>query len=101
MLYEIRWSKVNPCTKSLQPIPLTTNPTHNQSHSQPIPHTTNPTHNQSHPHRTLAQQGAAQVFATDTLLTALMSTPRTVYPWDLLIVKKQGQVRRIWENTLG
>ncbi len=40
----------------------------------------------------LAAQGAAQVFATDTVLTALMTTPRTVYPWDLLIVKKNNQV---------
>ena len=38
----------------------------------------------------LASQGAGDVFMSDTLLTVLMTAPRSVYPWDILIVKKAG-----------
>ncbi|OQS05630.1 eukaryotic translation initiation factor 3 [Thraustotheca clavata] len=33
----------------------------------------------------LATEGAATVFATDAILSHLMASPRSVYPWDILV----------------
>lgn len=36
----------------------------------------------------LAAENAGDVFMSDALLTVLMTAPRSVYPWDILIVKR-------------
>lgn len=38
----------------------------------------------------LASQGAGDVFMSVSLLTVLMTAPRSVYPWDILIIKRGG-----------
>lgn len=40
----------------------------------------------------LAQQDKAQVFATDCVLSVLMTSARSVYPWDLVVVRKGNQI---------
>ena len=35
----------------------------------------------------LAIEGAGQVFATDAILAHLMASPRSVYPWDIVVQK--------------
>ena len=42
--------------------------------------------------RNFAEQGAANVFATDAILTYLMTAPRSVYSWDIVITKKGNQI---------
>ncbi|CAK0760799.1 hypothetical protein CVIRNUC_002801 [Coccomyxa viridis] len=42
--------------------------------------------------RKYAQEEAAQVFITDTLLTTLMCTPRSVYSWDIVITRAGGRL---------
>jgi translation initiation factor 3 subunit D len=36
----------------------------------------------------LAAANKAQIFATDTILSMLMCTTRTVYPWDIVITRE-------------
>ena len=42
--------------------------------------------------RRLAAEGAGTVFVTDNALTTLMCAPRSVYSWDLVIVKADGKM---------
>ena len=37
--------------------------------------------------RRLAAAGAAQVFATDSIMSAIMCAPRSVYGWDVIVVR--------------
>lgn len=39
-----------------------------------------------------ASEGKARVFFTDSVLTALMCTPRSVYSWDIIITRKGDQL---------
>lgn len=39
---------------------------------------------------TFAVEGVADVFATDTILAAIMAAPRSIYSWDLVIQKTGG-----------
>ncbi|BFZ62063.1 hypothetical protein YB2330_003142 [Saitoella coloradoensis] len=36
----------------------------------------------------LANEGKANVFATDSIISMLMCAPRSVYPWDIVLVKE-------------
>lgn len=36
----------------------------------------------------LASKGVGDIFMTDVVLTVLMTAPRSVYPWDIVIIKK-------------
>lgn len=40
----------------------------------------------------LAAEGAGNVFITDSMLSAIMAMPRSVYSWDLVVTKANGQV---------
>lgn len=40
----------------------------------------------------LAEKGEATIFATDSVLSMLMCAPRSVYPWDIVIVKQGNKV---------
>ena len=40
----------------------------------------------------LADKGEARIFATDSVLSMLMCAPRSVYPWDIVIVKQGNKV---------
>jgi len=40
----------------------------------------------------LADKGEATIFATDDILSMLMCSPRSVYPWDIVIVKQGNKV---------
>lgn len=40
----------------------------------------------------LAHNAAAQIFATDNILSMLMCASRTVYPWDIIVKKSNGQL---------
>ncbi|KAL9056560.1 MAG: hypothetical protein Q9162_002843 [Coniocarpon cinnabarinum] len=40
----------------------------------------------------LAASGAAQVFATDNILSMLMCSPRSVYSWDLIIERRGSNI---------
>lgn len=42
--------------------------------------------------RRLAAEGAGEVFMSDALLTVLMTAPRSVYAWDVLIVRRDGKL---------
>lgn len=42
--------------------------------------------------RKLAEEGAGQVFMSDTVLTTLMCAPRSVYSWDILVTKADGKL---------
>ena len=42
--------------------------------------------------KNLAANGQGQVFATDVILSLLMCSSRTVYPWDLIITRRNGQL---------
>lgn len=35
----------------------------------------------------LAQEEKGNVFATDAILAHLMASPRTIYPWDIVVQK--------------
>lgn len=35
----------------------------------------------------LAADGKGNVFATDAILAHLMASPRTIYPWDIVVEK--------------
>ena len=51
----------------------------------------------------LAQEGKAQIFATDIAAAALMTSTKACYPWDLVIKKWQGFLfidKRDEENML-
>lgn len=37
----------------------------------------------------LAVEGKGNVFATDAILAHLMASPRTIYPWDIVVQKVQ------------
>jgi translation initiation factor 3 subunit D len=36
----------------------------------------------------LAADNVAKLYATDNILSLLMCSPRSVYPWDIIIVKE-------------
>ncbi|KAI5796640.1 eukaryotic translation initiation factor 3 subunit D [Geopyxis carbonaria] len=40
----------------------------------------------------LAEQNEATIFATDSVLSMLMCAPRSVYPWDIVIVREGNKV---------
>jgi len=40
----------------------------------------------------LAEKGEATIFATDSVLSMLMCAPRSVYPWDIIIVRQGNKV---------
>lgn len=40
----------------------------------------------------LAEKNEATIFATDSVLSMLMCAPRSVYPWDIVIVKQGNKV---------
>ncbi|KUI61205.1 Eukaryotic translation initiation factor 3 subunit D [Cytospora mali] len=40
----------------------------------------------------LADKDVARIFATDSVLSMLMCAPRSVYPWDIVIVKQGNKV---------
>ncbi|KAI6353300.1 hypothetical protein MCOR25_009054 [Pyricularia grisea] len=40
----------------------------------------------------LAEKDEATIFATDNILSTLMCAPRSVYPWDIVIVKQGSKV---------
>lgn len=40
----------------------------------------------------LAEKGEATIFATDTILSMLMCSPRSVYPWDIVIVRQGNKI---------
>ncbi|KAI0303979.1 translation initiation factor eIF-3 subunit D [Russula brevipes] len=40
----------------------------------------------------LASKGAASIYATDVILSVLMCAPRSVYPWDIVIVREGDKV---------
>lgn len=40
----------------------------------------------------VAAEGKARVFFTDSVITALMCTPRSVYSWDIIITRKGDQL---------
>ncbi|PQE04031.1 Eukaryotic translation initiation factor 3 subunit D protein [Rutstroemia sp. NJR-2017a BVV2] len=40
----------------------------------------------------LAEKDEATIFATDSILSMLMCAPRSVYPWDIVIVKQGNKV---------
>ena len=40
----------------------------------------------------LADKGEATIFATDSILSMLMCAPRSVYPWDIVIVRQGGKI---------
>lgn len=42
--------------------------------------------------RQLAASDVAQVFATDVILSVLMCAPRSVYPWDIVIVREGNKL---------
>lgn len=52
----------------------------------------NPTTTEDPVMQELAGKNAAQIFATDNILSMLMCAPRTVYPWDILVTKTNGQL---------
>lgn len=52
----------------------------------------NPTTTEDPIIQNLASNKAAQIFATDNILSMLMCAPRTVYPWDILVTKGNGQL---------
>lgn len=35
----------------------------------------------------LAVEGKGNIFATDAILALLMASPRTIYPWDIVVQK--------------
>lgn len=52
----------------------------------------NPTTTEDPVMQRLASENAAQIFATDNLLSMLMCSSRTVYPWDILVTKRNAQL---------
>jgi translation initiation factor 3 subunit D len=40
----------------------------------------------------LASRGTAAIYATDVILSVLMCAPRSVYPWDIVIVREGDRV---------
>jgi len=40
----------------------------------------------------LASKGVANVFCTDAILAHLMASPRSVYPWDIVVIKIQDKI---------
>jgi translation initiation factor 3 subunit D len=40
----------------------------------------------------LADKNEATIFATDTILSMLMCSPRSVYPWDIVITRQGGKI---------
>lgn len=40
----------------------------------------------------LADKDEATIFATDSILSMLMCAPRSVYPWDIVIVRQGGKI---------
>lgn len=40
----------------------------------------------------LAEKDEASIFATDSILSTLMCAPRSVYPWDIVIVKQNNKI---------
>ncbi|ODA76616.1 hypothetical protein RJ55_07887 [Drechmeria coniospora] len=40
----------------------------------------------------LAERGEATIFATDSILSMLMCSPRSVYPWDIVIVRQGNKI---------
>lgn len=40
----------------------------------------------------LAEKDVATIFATDTILSMLMCSPRSVYPWDIVIVRQDNKI---------
>lgn len=52
----------------------------------------NPTTTEDPVIQELAGKKAAQIFTTDNILSMLMCASRTVYPWDILVTKTNGQL---------
>ncbi|KKA29112.1 hypothetical protein TD95_004871 [Thielaviopsis punctulata] len=42
--------------------------------------------------QSLAEKGEATIFATDSILSMLMCAPRSVYPWDIVIVRQGNKI---------
>ncbi|KAH9825728.1 Eukaryotic translation initiation factor 3 subunit D [Teratosphaeria destructans] len=40
----------------------------------------------------LAEKDEAQIFATDNILSMLMCAPRSVYSWDIILLKQNGRI---------
>lgn len=55
------------------------------------------------PRRKLASEGAAKVFATDTILTTIMCMKSSKYSWDLIVSKHNGKIfidRYVWGGAV-
>lgn len=52
----------------------------------------NPTASEDPVIQDLAQKDEATVFATDSVLSMLMCAPRSVYPWDIVIVREGNKI---------
>merc|ERR1719421_1894505 len=40
----------------------------------------------------LAENSAADIFATDQVISVLMAAPRSVYSWDIVVTKRDGKM---------
>jgi hypothetical protein len=47
----------------------------------------------------LAVQGVGTVYATDHILAHLMASPRSVYPWDIVVQKLGDKARAYWSRS--
>jgi translation initiation factor 3 subunit D len=52
----------------------------------------NPTTSQDPVIQELSEKGEATIFATDSILSMLMCSPRSVYPWDIVIVRQGNKI---------
>lgn len=52
----------------------------------------NPTTTEDPVIQQLAEKDEAQIFATDSVLSMLMCSPRSVYPWDIVIVRQGNKL---------
>ena len=52
----------------------------------------NPTPSRDGIMQRLSASGAGDVFCSDTLLATLMASPRSLFPWDFLVTKRNGQI---------
>jgi translation initiation factor 3 subunit D len=52
----------------------------------------NPTASEDPVIQELAQKDEASIFATDSVLSMLMCAPRSVYPWDIVIVREGNKI---------
>ena len=49
----------------------------------------------------LAVQGVGTVYATDHILAHLMASPRSVYPWDIVVQKLGDKARAYWVSLVA